>query len=170
MKIKQQRPSSAAKERTPSAQAACLAAVQGAALERVSALLREGVAVNWQDKDGCSFLFHAIFRRHFAIAEELLARGANIDLPDQRGWTPLFWAAFNGHMDIVGFLVVHHADANAATHEGDRPLFMAFLQGLRRSGPFAAGRRGAVGCCRPRRPRCTLGCGHKGPPRDRETA
>ncbi len=91
MKNKRQRPSSAAKERTnPSAQAACLAAVQGGALERVSALLREGVAVNWRDRDGCSLLFHAIFRRHFAIAEELLARGANIDLPDRRGWTPLF--------------------------------------------------------------------------------
>jgi ankyrin repeat protein len=130
MKDKHQRPSSAAKERTnPSAQAACLAAVQRGALERVSALLREGVAVNWQDKDGCSLIFHAIFRRHFAIAEELLARGANIDLTDRRGWTPLFWAAFNGHTDIVGFLVAHRADANMATHEGDRPLFMAAYKG-----------------------------------------
>ncbi len=125
-----QRPSSSVKEKpNPSAPAACLAAVQEGALERVSVLLREGVTVNWQDMDGCSLLFHAVFRRHFAIVEELLARGANIDLADQRGWTPLFWAAFNDHVDIVGFLAAHHADTNVATHEGDRPLFMAAYKG-----------------------------------------
>lgn len=81
MKDRHQRPSSAAKERTnPSVQAACFAAVQGGALERVNTLLRRGVAVNWQDEAGVSLLFHAIFRRHFAIAEALLAQGANIDL------------------------------------------------------------------------------------------
>lgn len=122
--------SSSVKEKpNPAAQAACLAAVKEGALERVSVLLREGVAVNWQDEAGASLLFHTIFRRHFVIAEALLARGANIDLPDQRGWTPLFWAAFNDHVDIVGFLVAHHADTNVATHEGDRPLFMAAYKG-----------------------------------------
>ncbi|MBU1647345.1 MAG: ankyrin repeat domain-containing protein [Gammaproteobacteria bacterium] len=88
-------------------------------------LLQEGVAADWQDQNGFSLLFHAIFRRHFAIAEDLLARGADIDLANSHGWTPLFWAAFNGHTDIVGFLVAHRADANAATPDGDRPLFMA---------------------------------------------
>lgn len=53
-------------------------------------LQEQGVAVNWQNKNGYSLFFHAIFRRHFAIAEALLAQGANIDLPDRHGWTPLF--------------------------------------------------------------------------------
>jgi ankyrin repeat protein len=114
----------------PSREQVCLKAVQQGRLERACALLQEGgVAANWQDDNGYSLFFHAIFRRHFQIAEALLAHGANIDLPDRHGWTPLFWAAFNGHADVVEFLAAHGADADAATCEGDRPLFMAACKG-----------------------------------------
>lgn len=91
MKDKRKRRPPATRDAThPSVQTSCLAAVRAGELGRVRVLLQEGAAVNWQDENGFSMLFHAIFRRHFAIAEELLARGANIDLPDRRGWTPLF--------------------------------------------------------------------------------
>lgn len=164
-------PSSATKERTnPSAQAACLAAVKGGALERVSVLLREGAAVNWQDEAGVSLLFHSIFRRHFAVAEEILARGANIDLADERGWTPLFWAAFNDHADIVGFLVAHHADTNAATHEGDRPLFMAAYKGYAEVVRLLLAGGAQWNALDSGGPRCAVGGRHERPRRDRETA
>lgn len=67
-----------------SVEAACVEAVQERRLARVRVFLRDGVAVNWQDAKGFSLLFHAIFRRHFTIAEELLTQGANIDLADIR--------------------------------------------------------------------------------------
>ena len=135
-----------------SARQDCLRAVQRGDVEGVRALLEAGTAADWRDGDGCSLVFHAIFRRQFAVAEVLLAHGADIDLTDRHSWTPLFWAAFNGHADVVGFLLAHGAEADAPTREGDRPLFIASYKGhaevvglLLAGGASPAARDGASG-------------------------
>ncbi len=85
MKDKHKRRPPAARDAThPAVQTSCLAAVRAGELERVRVHLQEGAAVNGQDENGFSLLFHAIFRRHFAIAGELLARGADIDLANSQ--------------------------------------------------------------------------------------
>ncbi|NMG14858.1 ankyrin repeat domain-containing protein [Aromatoleum bremense] len=108
---------------------ALLDAVRTGNAQEVLRRLDDGLSFAWRDAEGCSALFHAVYRRQWKVVDALLARGASIDLPDFRGWTPLFWAAFNGHADIVMFLISRGADPDVRTAEGEWPLFWAVYKG-----------------------------------------
>jgi hypothetical protein len=108
---------------------ALLDAVRQGNVPEVLRGLEDGLPANWQDTEGCSLIFHAVYHRQWAVIDSLLAHGALIDLTDRRGWTPLFWAVFNGHADIVSFLIGRGANPDVRTEDGEWPLFWAVYKG-----------------------------------------
>ena len=95
------------------------AAMQGT-IERVGALLDQGVAVD--SRDGAQFtpLIWASFHGHRAVASLLVDRGANVNAEDAYGGTPATRASYGGHLDTLQLLVSRGADIHHRGHHGYR--------------------------------------------------
>lgn len=115
----------------------------------VSALLKNGAAINALDQDGHTPLMSAVFEGHLDVVETLLEAGANvsgsalyyaadaehraivlalvnkgaytyIDTHDGHGNSALMWAAANGHLAVVDTLLA--AGANYSIVSSDHRL------------------------------------------------
>ena len=78
-------------------------AAQNGNLNRVKALLNQGVPVNSRTVDGFTPLHLASRRGSLSVVQELLRRGAHVNPRNGAGWTPLL-AAFK-HPRIVHALI-----------------------------------------------------------------
>lgn len=82
-----------------------MAPIHGAArngnLNRVKALLNQGVPVNARNEYNWTPLHHAARRGHLSIVQELLRRGARVNIRTHQGSTPLDVAAFARHFHVV---------------------------------------------------------------------
>jgi ankyrin repeat protein len=74
-------------------------------LNRVKALLNQGVPVNARDNDGYTPLHLAANYGRLNVVQELLQRGARVNPRSKGGITPLHAAAINGHPRIVHTLI-----------------------------------------------------------------
>jgi uncharacterized protein len=68
-------------------------------------LLEKSPAIDYQDRDGWSALFHAAARGEASTAAILLEHGANPELKDHAGTTPLMWAASAGSASCLDVLL-----------------------------------------------------------------
>ena len=91
-------------------------AAKAGRVERVTALLAEGAAVNSRDRNGDSPLNMAAAKGNEALAEALLSAGADVNLANIAGVTPLMGASFSGKPKLVRRLL----DAGARIQPFDR--------------------------------------------------
>jgi uncharacterized protein len=82
-------------------------------VERVSALLTQGAAVNSRDRNGDSPLNMAASKDNEALADVLIRAGADVNLANISGVTPLMGAAFKGNAKIVRQLIAAGARTDA---------------------------------------------------------
>jgi len=104
-------------------------------------LIKRGVRVDAQNKQGITPLHYAAAQGHADILIELLRRGAPVNAPSTGGWTPLHGAVDNAHTQCVKTLIEHGAHVNTLGHESDAssppeyrgpartPLLLAISQG-----------------------------------------
>ena len=107
-------------------------AVRNKDIERVRALLDEGVSVDSKSKNGVPILYTAIHnsRESTEIVKLLIDRGANINIKtDKQGDTPLMSAADNTNndssIDTVKLLLAFGADINIKSDNGMSALSYA---------------------------------------------
>ena len=74
-------------------------------LNRVKALLNQGVPVNSRTVDGLTPLHYAAIKGHLNIVQELLRRGAHLNPRDRIGVTPLYVAALYNNPHIFHALI-----------------------------------------------------------------
>jgi ankyrin repeat protein len=90
------------------------AAAIGGKLERMEALLAQGIDVNSKTGTGRTALMGASFTGNARVVKTLLAYGADVNLADNAGTTALMDALVFGNEDIVNLLITAGADVNAA--------------------------------------------------------
>jgi ankyrin repeat protein len=108
---------------------ALLAAAREGDTSRVKFLLRQGAAVNVQDRNGMTPLHAAAANGHADIVRELLEAKANPNLKDSGGRTALMAAAANRQEAIVSALIAARADVQARDAEGKTALMLAARTG-----------------------------------------
>ena len=102
------------------------AATQGT-IERVGALLDQGVFVNSRGGNGWTALIRAAARGHREIAALLLDRGANVNAKTSSRDTPAIWASSGGHLDTLQLLVSRGADIHHRSQAETSSLLYAAL-------------------------------------------
>ena len=80
-------------------------AAQNGNLNRVKALLNQGVPVNSRNEAGWTPLHDAAYRGHLSVVQELLRRGAHVNPRSISGYTPLHVAALEKHPHVVHALI-----------------------------------------------------------------
>lgn len=99
--------------RRPSQSVLLLDAAEGGELEKVKALLEQGVPINQTSslKFGWTPLIAAIYHNETNVVHYLIEAGADVNLPDRSGETPLMWAAIWGDegIPVVRDLISHGA-------------------------------------------------------------
>ena len=94
-------------------------------ISEVINMLRVGVPVNSQDKDGYSALYWAVFSNHTDIVDKLISNGADVNVRTDHYWTPLHAAAHNSNTEMVKFLLQHGADPFIKNNRGETALDIA---------------------------------------------
>ena len=102
------------------------AATQGN-IERVGALLDQGVLVDSRDGYQYTPLIWASFRGHRAVAALLCDRGADVNAENALGSTPVTRASYRGHLDTLQLLVSRGADIHHRDQFGHSSLLYAAL-------------------------------------------
>jgi ankyrin repeat protein len=90
-------------------------------LNRVRALLNQGVPVNARNDGGWTTLHTAAFTGHLNIVQELLRRGARVNPRTNYYSTPLHYAALRGHSRVVHELLKAGANPKYRNRHGNTP-------------------------------------------------
>jgi len=90
-------------------------------LNRVRALLNQGVPVNSRDVHGRTPLHNAAFTGHLNIIRELLRRGAHVNSRTNYGRTPLHLASTYEHPRVVHELLKAGANPKYRNRGGSTP-------------------------------------------------
>ena len=88
-------------------------------------MLRIGVPVNSQDKDGYSALYWAVFGNHTDVVNKLISKGADVNVRTGHYWTPLHAAAHSGDTELMKFLLQHGAKPLIRNSRGETALDIA---------------------------------------------
>ena len=110
----------------PLVQQLIIAAMQGI-IERVGALLDQGVLVDSRDEEKYTPLMLASAYGHSAVAALLVDRGANVNAESDDGSTPVIEASYGGHLDTLQLLVSRGADVHHRNQLGHSSLLWAAL-------------------------------------------
>lgn len=103
-----------------------MAGAQADRLDVVLHLLKRGVDVNSQAKNGITALIVATASNSKDVIEALLVRGADVNLANAEGWTPLMEAAYRDRPAIVKRLLRAGAKVNLVeTRNGFTALMVA---------------------------------------------
>jgi ankyrin repeat protein len=105
-------------------------AAQAGDIEKVKALLVQGIDVNGKDSRGLTLLHVASLSGHEELVRFLINRGADVSAKADGGQkaTPLHMAAAMGHKGVVEILLARGADINVQRH-GQAPLSLAVVTG-----------------------------------------
>ena len=88
-------------------------------------MLRVGVPVNSQDKDGYSALYWAVFENNTDVVNKLISKNADVNVRNNYYWTPLHAAAHNRNTDMMKLLLKHGAELSIRNNRGDTALDIA---------------------------------------------
>jgi len=91
-------------------------------MNRVKALLNQGVPVNTRTDDGWTPLHIAAKNGKLEVVKELLRRGARVNARNHWGYTPLHYAISWGHSRVAHVLVEAGAKLSYRTEEGKTPF------------------------------------------------
>lgn len=94
-------------------------------LQRVEALLADGVDVNAKTGSGRTALMGASFNGNVRVVKYLLSYGADVNQSDNAGVTPLMDAVMFGSEEIVKLLITAGADVNAQDNSNTSVLARA---------------------------------------------
>ena len=97
-------------------------AAQNGNLNRVKALLNQGVPVNTRDNHSWTPLHSAAMSGNLNVVKELLRRGANVNPRTPEGSTPLHYAAMTENLNVVKELLRSRALVNPLNNHGFTPL------------------------------------------------
>jgi hypothetical protein len=101
-------------------------------LNRVRALLNQGVPVNARNHWGYTPLHYAARGGRLNIVQELLRHGARVNPRSSLyGATPLYWAAYRGHPRVVHELLKAGANPKYRNWYGQTPYKFALLNSSR---------------------------------------
>jgi hypothetical protein len=107
----------------------CAPALQKAAesgdIDKVRALIKDGVNINEKGSYGSTALQWAAFTGRSDIVQILLDAGANVNIKNDFGDTALHGAAYSGSIETANLLLNKGADINATGDEGKTPLVYA---------------------------------------------
>ena len=98
-------------------------------IERVGALLDQGVAVDSRDDIQWTPFIMACYHGKREVATLLLDRGANVNAKDKFSNTPAIMASLCGHLDILQILVSRGADIHHRNQRGYSCLLYNALYG-----------------------------------------
>ena len=98
-------------------------------LERVQALIAEGVEVNAVDEDGDPVLYEAVWRRYTDIARELINAGADVDALDKDDDPLLRAAVWRDYLDVVQLMIAAGANVSAVDSDDNPLLYAAIWRG-----------------------------------------
>jgi len=101
------------------------AAAQQGDLDKIEALLREGVDTDKSNPAGVTALHVAAGAGQKEVCAFLLDKGANINAQAWGNQTPLHWAVQAGRKDIVTLLIEKGADVDAKDAAGRMPIHYA---------------------------------------------
>ena len=91
--------------------------------EIVEALLKAGVEIDAQTKDGLTALMRFAWVKQSAAVKSLLDAGANIKIKNKNGWTAFYFACSHGNDEkIVNYLLAAGANPNEKHAKGQTPL------------------------------------------------
>ena len=102
-------------------------------INAVTSLVKCGVNVHLQDKDGQTALHHAMQSPQTSICEVLsclIKNGADVNAHTFRNETPLMLASRDDHVNVVTFLIKHGADVDLQDKDGDIALHYAASSSL----------------------------------------
>ena len=102
-------------------------------LNRVKALLNQGVPVNSRTVDGLTPLHYAAIKGHLNIVQELLRRGAHLNPRDRIGVTPLYVAALYNNPHIFHALIKAGANPRYANIFGKSAYNLASKPNMSRN-------------------------------------
>jgi len=100
-------------------------------LNRVRALLNQGVPVNSRDNNGNTPLHFAARHGHLNIVHELLRHGARVNPRDKLGLTPLHWAAFRHYPHLIHVLLKAGANPKNRNRYGSTPYNHIYMKSAR---------------------------------------
>lgn len=114
----------------PAEEEAFRQAAYGGELEKVKALLKQGVECNAIDEEGHTALMFAAFNGHSEVVRSLLEAGAAVDQRDKMDRTPLLYGATGPFPETVKILLESGADPNKVdSDEHFSPLMHAAAEG-----------------------------------------
>jgi len=88
-------------------------------------LIKKGLDVNWQDKQGRSALIIAAQKNNEKVTELLLKAKAKINLSDNQGLTALMWATQENCSSCVEILLQYSVDQNLTSLSGNNAVMFA---------------------------------------------
>ena len=92
---------------------------------KVITMLRIGLPINSQDKDGYSALYWAVFNNNTYVVNKLISKNADVNVRNSYYWTPLHAAAHNSNTDMMKLLLEHGAEISIKNNKGDTALDIA---------------------------------------------
>ena len=106
-----------------------MAAIHDGDVNKVKALLKEGVDIEAKDGHGMSPLLLATEKNNIEMMDLLLEAGANTDAQNNQGRTALIYAVESGNVEVVKALLEAGAGADVPDHKGNTPLMHASCLG-----------------------------------------
>ena len=88
-------------------------------------MLRVGVPVNSQDKDGYSALYWAVFNDNTDVVDMLISKKADVNVRNSHYWTPLHAASHNSNTEMMKFLLQNGAEPSIRNIRGETALDIA---------------------------------------------
>ena len=99
-------------------------AINDGDIEKVKALIKDGIDINVVDKKGRNAAFYALFSRNLKMLKFVIEQGVSPNYKKETdGETLLHIAAGEGKLDMVQYLLEkHHLDINALSKNNKTPL------------------------------------------------
>ena len=100
--------------------------------QRALELIEQIKDIDYQDKNGYSYLHIAVQSGLLIVVEKLLAKGAKVDIIDKFGKTPLMVAVsgYNGDRTLIDLLIRSGADINRKNKTGISAQKVAEMKGI----------------------------------------
>ena len=102
-------------------------AINDGDIEKVKALIKDGIDINVVDKKGRNAAFYALFSRSLEMLKFVIEQGVS-PYYEERGETLLHMAAGEGNLGMVEYLLKeHHLDINALSEDNRTPLGVCMI-------------------------------------------
>ncbi|ODT66485.1 MAG: hypothetical protein ABS75_27320 [Pelagibacterium sp. SCN 63-23] len=98
-------------------------------VQRIEALLADGVPIDGRDGNGATALLVATHGNRIEAAAALIAAGADVNAKDGINDSPYLYAGARGHLDILNLTLAHGADLASVNRYGGTALIPAAERG-----------------------------------------